>query len=217
MNVNSVSSSDIGKTDRGTRIVKPGQDMDKNAFLKILTAELSNQDPQNTQDSTQYVSQLAQFSSLEQMSNLNNTMTLAAASSLVGKTVNLDEIDEKGNYYSGVVQAVNNDSGNVTISVAVNQNGVDTVKEYNYSDVNKILNTQDSSVSNMDSNLSFLLATSLLGAHVQLDSKDSSGKDYSGVVKGVNRENGTIKLSVLIDGTNNTKDFTYDQVLNVHD
>lgn len=217
MDVNSVSSNDIGKTDRGTRIVKPGQDMDKNAFLKILTAELSNQDPQNTQDSTQYVSQLAQFSSLEQMSNLNNTMTLSAASSLVGKTVNLDEIDDSGNYYSGVVQAVNNNSGNVTISVAVNQNGVDTVKEYNYSDITKILNTQDSSVSNMDSNLSFLLATSLLGAHVQLDSKDSSGKDYSGVVKGVNRENGTIKLSVLIDGTNNTKDFTYDQVLNVHD
>ncbi|MDI9219152.1 flagellar biosynthesis protein FlgD, partial [Clostridium tertium] len=32
-------------TDRGTQIVKPGQDMDKNAFLTILSAELSNMDP----------------------------------------------------------------------------------------------------------------------------------------------------------------------------
>lgn len=217
MSVNSVTSADVGKTDRGTRIVKPGQDMDKNAFLKILTAELTNQDPENTQDSTQYVSQLAQFSSLEQMSNLNSTMTLASASSLVGKTVSLSETDLNGNNYSGVVQAVNSKNGNVTITVLENDNGVQTTQEYDYSDVNKILNVPDSNVDNMDTNLSFLLATSLLGTHVKLDSKDSSGNDYTGVVKGVNREDGTIKLSVLIDGTNDTKDFTYDQILNVHD
>ena len=43
-------------TDRGTKIIKPGEDMDKNAFLKILSAELSNLDPMGDNDSTQYLS-----------------------------------------------------------------------------------------------------------------------------------------------------------------
>ena len=47
------------RTDLGTPIVKPGSDLDKNAFLKILAAELANQDPTADVDSTKYVSQLA--------------------------------------------------------------------------------------------------------------------------------------------------------------
>ena len=62
-------------TDRGTQIVKSGEDMDKNAFLTILSAELSNMDPMGDNDSTQYITQMAQFVSMEQMSNLNTTMS----------------------------------------------------------------------------------------------------------------------------------------------
>ncbi|WP_258921671.1 flagellar hook capping FlgD N-terminal domain-containing protein [Heyndrickxia coagulans] len=46
--------------------------LDKNAFLKILIAQLQNQDPTNPMDDTQFVSQMAQFSSLEQMTNLKD-------------------------------------------------------------------------------------------------------------------------------------------------
>jgi len=66
MSINSVNSASRA-TDRGTTIVKAGDTLDKNAFLKILAAELTNQDPTNAADSTQYVSQMAQFSSLEQI------------------------------------------------------------------------------------------------------------------------------------------------------
>ncbi|QPW56179.1 FHIPEP family type III secretion protein [Clostridium botulinum] len=90
-------------TNRGTKIVKKGQEMDKNAFLKILTAELTNQDPMNAKDSTQYISQLAQFSSLEQMANLNSTMSFNSASNMVGKTVALSSYDEYGKQYGGTV------------------------------------------------------------------------------------------------------------------
>jgi flagellar basal-body rod modification protein FlgD len=47
----------------------------KNEFLKILTAQLANQDPTAPMDSNAFVAQLAQFSALEQMQNSNETLT----------------------------------------------------------------------------------------------------------------------------------------------
>ncbi len=46
-------------------------DMDKESFLKLLVAQISNQDPLAPQESEQYMQQLTQFSTLEQMMNLN--------------------------------------------------------------------------------------------------------------------------------------------------
>jgi flagellar basal-body rod modification protein FlgD len=52
---------------------------DENTFLKLLVSQLKNQDPLNPADSTQFVSQLAQFSSLEQLMQISkNTTTLAS-------------------------------------------------------------------------------------------------------------------------------------------
>ena len=69
------------KTSNGTPILSSTKTsaLDKNAFLKILVTELSNQDPTQQKDSTQYIAQLAQFSSLEQLTNLNTNTTFAAA------------------------------------------------------------------------------------------------------------------------------------------
>lgn len=71
--------------------------MGKDAFLKLLVTQLQNQDPLNPADSTEFTAQLAQFSSLEQLSNINqNLETLnlfqssinnAQAVSLIGKEI----------------------------------------------------------------------------------------------------------------------------------
>ena len=50
------------------------KDMDKNAFLRLLTTQLANQDPLNPIEDREFIAQLAQFSSLEQMQNLNKTV-----------------------------------------------------------------------------------------------------------------------------------------------
>ena len=50
-------------------------EVSKDGFLKILAAQLQNQDPMNTKDNSEYVAQMAQFSALEQMQNLNSSIT----------------------------------------------------------------------------------------------------------------------------------------------
>ena len=72
----------------------------KNEFLKLLTAQLQQQDPTQPMDSTAFVAQLAQFSSLEQMNNINDTLTKmltsqdtalqTTAAGMVGKTAVFD-------------------------------------------------------------------------------------------------------------------------------
>jgi len=47
---------------------------DEQMFLQLLVAQLRNQDPMNPTDGTQFVAQLAQFSSLEQLISLNTTV-----------------------------------------------------------------------------------------------------------------------------------------------
>lgn len=48
-------------------------DLDKDAFLRLLTTQLGNQDPLNPTEDREFIAQMAQFSSLEQMQNLNDT------------------------------------------------------------------------------------------------------------------------------------------------
>jgi flagellar basal-body rod modification protein FlgD len=49
------------------------------AFLKLLVTKLQNQDPTNPQSDTDFIAQLAQFSSLEQLTTLNTTVSNLSA------------------------------------------------------------------------------------------------------------------------------------------
>lgn len=206
-------------TSRGTTIIQPGKDMDKNSFLKILSAELSNQDPDNAKDSTQYISQMAQFTSMEQMANLNTTMSSFAANSLVGKGVTMKDLNSSGEQYTGVVKAVTTKNGETTISVAVSENGQTQYKDFSMSNIDTVLDVPDSTIapiSNINGNMSFLSAASLIGKQAEFSDKDSNGNAYKGVVKGVSKENGVINLSVKVDGEDTLKTFTYDKLTKVN-
>lgn len=55
-------------------IDRENNDLDKDAFLKLLTTQLANQDPLNPIEDKEFIAQLAQFNSLEQMQSLNKNM-----------------------------------------------------------------------------------------------------------------------------------------------
>ena len=114
---NTDKASLASATNRGTAIVKKDAAIDQNSFLKILSAELTNQDPTNAKDGTEFVAQMAQFASMEQMNNLNSTMSFSSSASLVGKLVAFSSYDDKGVQYGGTVQAVYKDSGSTYIAV----------------------------------------------------------------------------------------------------
>lgn len=107
-------------TDRGTPIRKSNTEFDKNSFLKILAAQLSNLDPTQNQDSSAYVAQMAQFASMEQMANLNTTMSDSAYQQMVGKKVIINEKDDTGVYRQGYVTEVLKKSGGTFFKMQIN-------------------------------------------------------------------------------------------------
>jgi flagellar basal-body rod modification protein FlgD len=81
----------------GAKQVEAGGELGKDAFMQLLINQLSHQDPLEPMDNTQFISQLAQFSSLEQMQNVASAVQMLALSqaastnsqmvSLIGKRV----------------------------------------------------------------------------------------------------------------------------------
>jgi len=215
VNNRSNTSEVVGNaTANGTPIVKPGSELDKNAFFKILAAELSNQDPTQSQDTSAYIAQLAQFTTLEQMSSLNSTMTLSAAQNLTGKFVALDVFDSNGVPQSGVVRGVYKHRGEVFVTVE----GVDgKVTDYTYSQVTDVLDSGDP---NMD-NLTFSNATTLIGKNVTIkDTSSGEGekdKTIDGKVVEVYRDKDGIKLKVEVQvgGKTEVKEYLFNLVTSV--
>ena len=84
--------------------------LDKNDFLKILITQLSHQDPTQPMDDKAFIAQMAQFSSLEQMTNMSDGLakvaTLVAKSQAVGLLGNAVDIANGGETVTGIVEAV---------------------------------------------------------------------------------------------------------------
>lgn len=221
MEVNSRLTTRVGQntTDRGTPIIKAGEDMDKTAFLKILSAQLRNQDPlSGNQDSTQYVTQMAQFTTMEQMQNLNKTMTDYSNQNLVGKGVSVDVADSEGNPYTGIVKAVNIEAGKTSISVEVVEDGKNVYKEFPIESIISVLGVPDYSLpalNNVNGNTSFLLASSFIGKDVKLSEKNSSDENYIGTVTAAFKEDGIIKVNVKIKDSDEIISVTIDKVIEV--
>src|SRR6478752_7143173 len=77
-----------------TQAAAKSNTLNYNDFLKLMIAQLKNQDPLNPTDSTQYMSQIAQFSSVEQAINTNSKLdqllvnsNISQASTMIGLTL----------------------------------------------------------------------------------------------------------------------------------
>lgn len=65
-------SSNSSKDSSKTQSIDSG--LGQNAFLQLLVTQLQHQDPLQPQDDTQFLAQLAQFTSLEQLTNINTSL-----------------------------------------------------------------------------------------------------------------------------------------------
>ena len=96
--VNNGKTADSSSISKAVEAAKKeaGGALDKDAFLQLLVTQMQYQDPLEPTDNTEYVSQLATFSTLEEMQNMGSTMDRQSASALVGKYVFMEETSATG-------------------------------------------------------------------------------------------------------------------------
>ncbi len=93
----------------------PSDSLDKNGFLKMLTAQMSNQDPNSGQDPNQYFQTISMMTQVEQMTNMATQQAKTNATQMIGKAVTFVE---KGQTYSGTVDSVQMSGSNVSLTVS---------------------------------------------------------------------------------------------------
>ncbi len=116
---------------------KASNDLDKEAFLNLLVTQMQYQDPLNPGDSTEYMSQLAQYSSLEATMNISDAVEKGNAMNLVGQYVIMNTKDAAGNNQaiSGLVEFATIKDGEVLLSINDTYypaNELDSVVDYDY-------------------------------------------------------------------------------------
>lgn len=114
-----------------------GNDLDKEAFLKLLVAQMQYQDPLNPGDSTQYMSQLAQYSSLEATMNISDAVDKGNSLNLVGQYVIMNTTNSAGkqDMISGLVEYATVKDGQVLLSINDTYypaEDLDSIVDYDY-------------------------------------------------------------------------------------
>lgn len=172
----------------------------KDAFLKILFAQLQNQDPLSPMDDKEFIGQMATFSSLEQLTNMNQTLerfvesasqaNLIAFSEFVGKEVTWHQIIENDDPLKdpeiiegkGVVRSVQFLGDSVKIIL---EDG----KELTPANISEIHNSNGEN--------SLVKASHLIGKKVMWMDGD---EEKSGIVKSVTSKGGVVSV-IMDDGT----------------
>jgi len=200
----------VSSTSDTTTTIADGT-LDKDDFLQLLIAKLSNQDPLNPIDDESFVAELAQFSSLEQLSNMNESLTTdiqynailsqtisnTMATSLIGRTVRGD---------SSAVYLESGDTSDIAVNLdEAAQKVVLTITDENGNVVRTITANNLKAGDNVvkwdgtnDSGANVVSGTYYISAKAA----DADGNTFTpglfleGVVDGVVYENGIAYLSV---------------------
>lgn len=93
-----------GASQSETTPQNPGASLGQDDFLKLMIAQLQAQDPLQPANTNEYVSELAQFTQVEQTTNVASSSELSGAVQLIGHTVAYD--NGTGEVVKGVVQSV---------------------------------------------------------------------------------------------------------------
>lgn len=192
MSVSSVNSSSY-TTSSTTSSRNTSSELGKDEFLNLLVTQLKYQDPLDPADSTEYVSQLAQFSSLEQMTNIATGINSMQALTMAGKYVTATVTDSSTGETStveGTVDSVKMSNGEASIYIngtEVSLEDITNVYDYDRSDIY---------------NLSSMIGQTCKGYIYDSETLDVIG--IEGTVSGI--EKGTYEDYALVDGVSCTLD-----------
>ncbi|HWQ72278.1 MAG TPA: flagellar hook capping FlgD N-terminal domain-containing protein [Desulfitobacteriaceae bacterium] len=136
--VNNNSTTYTTSTTTSTR--ETSKELGKEDFLNLLVTQLKYQDPLNPTDSTEFISQLAQFSTLEQMSNMNKVLSSIEALTMTGKYITATVTNSSGetSEMEGTVDSVKISDGEAKLVVdgtSVELEDVSSVYDYDRSDL----------------------------------------------------------------------------------
>jgi len=105
-------------TNQNTTAAKGKAQLGKDDFLKLMMAQLRYQDPMNPMDNTAFSAQLAQFSSLEQLTNINTSLLQSINANLmlaesVNNTMSATLIGKQVKLSNTTIQKTGQDSANI--------------------------------------------------------------------------------------------------------
>lgn len=113
----------IGQADKASAR-KVNKELGKDAFLQLLVSQLKHQDPMKPMDDTSFIAEMAQFSSLEQMQNMNKLLeaqqsfgALSQASNMIGKYVTIQLPGEEAQIVKGKVEEVRSMAGQINVVI----------------------------------------------------------------------------------------------------
>ena len=122
MNVSSITATSGAESSSVSVFTDPSLGLGKDAFMKMLLVQIRNQNPLDPMGNTEFIAQLAQFSSLEAMQNLQKTMTeqaavsnLSAGAALIGREIKIYGPD--GDDLFGTVDGIEQIDGKVFLRV----------------------------------------------------------------------------------------------------
>lgn len=192
-------------------------ELGKDAFLQLLITQLQHQDPTNPMDDREFISQMAQFSSLEQMQNMTKAMESLLASqqqtqlmnytSFVGKEVKwhelTDKLDDKGkpviNEGTGTIKSVKFVDGNAVFELADG-------KELTPGNISAILGGSiDNAVTESESESPLVQASKLIGKKVTYMDGE---QELQGRIVSVTNKDGVIQYVLDNDKKLTAKEFT---------
>jgi flagellar basal-body rod modification protein FlgD len=152
----------LSSTPSTTQVGPQAGDAQLNQFLQLLTAQLQNQDPMQPTDPTQFVSQLAQFSTVEQLVQSNTTLT-SIGSSISGLALG---------QYSAMI---NHQVTATTSSVTLGGSGSSSPAPYSYKITTTGLTNQQLQVLDSSGNLIRSIPVSGASGQVTFDGTDGNG------------------------------------------
>lgn len=116
---NYLSTAATTATATAAQTKKSGTSLNMDDFLKLMVAQLQNQDMNNTADTSQYTTQMAQFSMVQALTDLTELSKTTYSLSMIGKEVTLAESKADGslNVITGTVEGVNLYNGDAQIIV----------------------------------------------------------------------------------------------------